>query len=189
MIGMPYRLLRHDDTGEVDKTVYLATDRYGTAKEAMKKAKAEYRNNQRNMGKAFQRYEAADRRVKELPADAPNMDELVEQREDCFDRLSEAEDAALAAAAKLVLLSLTENYGKKKAEEICELLTDSDLHDMMVTIQTGEQPKVFFQSTEQPPKQTSTSQPDGQRQEHSSNTASRRSRSRKEKSASTKPVS
>jgi len=181
MIGIPYRLVRQDDTGPVDKVVHLATRRSGEQGEAMKTARRDYRRQQKAMGKAFQRYSLMDRRIKELDAESELIDSLATERDAQFDALSQAEEAALDAAEKLVRLSLSAGYGGEVAGQIMDQLTESDFHDMVVTIQTGEQPEDFFRSNDRPAKSTPTSPAGGSSAGSSSSTDTPPGRSTPEK--------
>ena len=182
MIGIPYRLLRTPDTGAVEKVVYLSTRRSGQAGESMKAARGQYRTAQRDLYKAAQRHRALARRVEQIDAGDDRLDQLTTDQEAAFDAISTAQGVADTAAENIVRLSLTANYGKEKAVEIMDLLTDDDFHDMVLTMQTGEQPDDFFPSPGQPGKPTSTSQPDASSIESSSSGDSPESRSSEEKS-------
>jgi len=171
MLGIPYRLLRQaEDDGPVDKTLFLATRRSGEAGKSMRSAMREYRKHQMAMAKASQRYGTTEARIRKLGPDHEKLDGLIEKRDAQFDKLMDAEALALEAAENVVRLSLTENYGKDKALEAMDQLTDSDMHEMVVTIQTGEQPDDFFQSREDRERLSSTLPPGGSPSESSLST-------------------
>jgi len=181
MIGIPYRLMRSPDTGAVEKVVYLSTRRSGEAGESMKAARGEYRSAQRDLYKAAQRHRSLARRVEQIDAEDDRLDKLTTDQETAFDAISAAQGVADTAAERIVRLSLTANYGNEKAVEIIDLLTDDDLHDMVLTMQTGEQPDDFFPSPGLPGKPTSTLQQDASTTESSSSADSPDSKSREEK--------
>jgi flagellar motor protein MotB len=151
MIGIPYRIVRHGDKGPEDKVFYLATRRSGEAGAAMKKTKREFQKAELATAKAAQRYQAAS------AAEHQDEELLCNLLED----IQLAGQAADDAAEHLVLLSLTENYGRENAEAVLDQLTDTDIKKMVSVIETGELPKDFFESSGQPPKPTSTLQPGG----------------------------
>ena len=149
MIGIPYRLLRHGEDGPVDKMIYLATRRSGEAGAAMRKAKRDFQKHEFAGGKATLRFKA------ESLVENPNEEKIVKLLEE----IQEAGEAGNDAAEKLVLLSLTENYGKETATEILDLLTNRDIRTILSVLETGELPKDFFGSNGQPLKPTSTLPP------------------------------
>jgi hypothetical protein len=160
MIGIPYRIVRHGEAGPVDKVLYLATRRFGEAGIALKKTKKEYFKAEYATARAAQKLAAADNQIKGLPSDSKLMDELVSRRDLLMDEIRTHGDEATEAAEKLVVLSLTENYGRKNAEEMADQLTDRDLRGCVSTIELGAQPADFFPSNEAPQKPTTTLQSD-----------------------------
>ena|GEM_PF-2210509 len=163
MIGIPYRLVRQGDSevpGPSEKVVYLATRRSGEAGESMKQAKRDFRKAQMATVKAAQNFRTLNKRIEELPADHEKLDALIADREEASDEMLTHHGEGVDAAEKLVRLSLVQNYGADGAEDILNQCTEDDLEDMVVTIQTGEQPSDFMQRREAPERSTSTSQPD-----------------------------
>lgn len=190
MLGIPYRVMRQSsDEGPVDKTLFLATRRSGEAGDAMREAMREYRRHQMAMAKASQSYRTAEARIAKLGGDDERVERLIEQRDGQFERLLESEQAALKAAENLVRLSLTENYGRANALAAMDQLCDDDLHEMVVTIQTGEQPEDFFLSRARREKASSFSPPDGSPSGSFSSTDSPAESSSAERSGLTKPAS
>ena len=184
MIGIPFRIVREgDESGKLDKTIYLATRRFGEAGKAMREARHEYYKHEFACARAAQRYQAADRRVRDLAANDPAQDEMEARRDTLLDAIRIEGDCANEAAQKLVLLSLTENYGRKAAEETLDLLTDREIKVCVTLIETGELPADFFgsaaaRSGAPSPKPTGISAPGGSQPESSLKPDSRGRRSK-----------
>lgn len=159
MLGIPYRLLRYGEGGAVDKMIYLATRRCGEAGTAMRGAHREFKKHEFENIKLLARYSQENAR--------DNADQA--QLEAMLDEIAAHSDAADAAAEKMVLLSITANYGKDNAEGVMDELTSKDIRAMVTVIETGELPDGFFPAGAQPPKPTSTS-PSGGAQSASSST-------------------
>ena len=156
-VGIPFRMKRGSDEGDVDKVVYLATARYGEGGAALSGAKKAYRKKSLEVAKLSRRYALVERRLDKLEVTDLQLDPLSEKRDAMLDAFAGAEEAVNEEAQKIVLLSLTEGYGREKAEEILNQFTDGDMQAAVETIQTGEQPADFFPSSEQPPKLSTTS--------------------------------
>lgn len=180
MIGIPYRVVRQGEAGPVDKIYYLATRRFGNAGKALKTAKNEYYRAEYACARAAQRLSAVDGQIKDLPANHKLIDTLVERRDLLMEEIRKSGDEATEAAEKMVVLSLTENYGREKAEEMADQLTDRDLRGCVSTIELGAQPKDFFPQDEAPQKLTITSPSDASPGETSSPTDSAQSKSKGE---------
>jgi len=183
MIGVPYRLVRTTEEGVADKVVSLGTRRSGEAGKSMKKAARQYSKLQFQVGKAYSQYEYLSRCVDELPVDSVEVDSFVEKRDKKMDEFQDLTEQWNDAGEILVKKSLSAaGYPNSDVEGIMDQLTESDLHDMVVTVQMGEQPQDFFIRRERREKQTSTSQPGGSQQESSSSTATPERKSKKGKS-------
>jgi len=173
MVGIPFKLVRQgDESGTVDKTVYLATRRRGEAGEALRNAIRAYVRTQHDIGKVYQRYITANARLEELAADHERVDEFIVEREKYYEELADKERAGCEQAETVVRLSLTETMNKGPALDVLDMLTDADLHEMCETIQTGAQPSDFTKSRELREKSTSTSRPGESQHEPSSSTDS-----------------
>lgn len=155
MLGLPFRLLRHTETGPVEKVIYLATRRHGDAGDAFRKAKREYYRAEFACARAAKRFEAAERSVQDAAPIAADYEALVSRRDELLQEISTAGEAANEAAEKLVRLSLKENYGPE-TDGILDQLTDTDLRAMVTLIDTGSLPKDFFGSGALPPSPTTT---------------------------------
>jgi hypothetical protein len=171
MVGIPYRIVRHGEDGPVDKMIYLATRRTGEAGAAMKKAKRDFQKHELATAKAATRYAAAEAAESK---DGERACKLLEE-------IHENGQAANDAAEHLVLLSLTANYGREKAEEIIDELTTREIRAMLGVIETGELPKDFFDKPGQPPKPISTSPSGGSVPAPSLNADSQQAKSSAEK--------
>jgi len=155
MIGIPYRIVRFGEAGPVDKVFYLATRRFGEAGTAMKKAKREYYRAEYATARSAQKLASVEDDIRNLGSDEfKRRDELIEKRDALMEAIREHGDEATEAAEKLVVLSLTENYGRENAEMMADQLTDRDLRGCVSTIELGDQPKDFFPSDEARQRQT-----------------------------------
>lgn len=171
MVGIPYRIVRHGEAGPEDKVFFLATRRSGEAGAAMKKAKREFQKQELATAQAAHKYAAAERAEEKDPVEGVPHGAREEKLCKHLEEIRAASQAADDAAEHLVLLSLTENYGRENAEAILDQLCDADIRKMLSVIETGELPKDFFGSSGQPPKPTSISQPGGSPPAPSSNPA------------------
>jgi len=179
MLGIPFRLLTQTDDGPVDKVILLRSRRSGEAGKRMQQAIRDYHRAEFEMVKTTGRWQALDARLAALPPTSEKLPELQVERDGLVDRVSELDEASLAAALTVVRLALAENYGAKGALDLLDQLNNRQVRAMVSLVETGQLPADFSDGPAAQPSATTTAQSGGSPGRSSSKRGTRRSKSKK----------
>jgi hypothetical protein len=172
MLGIPFTIRRHSPAGVEDQVVYLRTHRCGQAGDKMRTAIRTYHRASFAQAKAAARAGGLMREsLAGLSEDKASrikaLEKIATDQTAAMDLATEQAEAAIASAVEVARQALIDNYGKDRAEEIVDGLTEHELHGILGTVEMGSMPKDFFPSPAIQPNPSGT-EPSGSGQAKSS---------------------
>lgn len=152
MNGIPVRI--HRDQGF--ETIYFSTRRSGEHGAEMKRLKREVHQRQLDATASLTLIATISKKIDEDAVSIEEAQKVITQQIELAAKAREHSEAMLEAAEKLVRLSLSANYPAEEVDKIVDSLSDRQIRSAITAIETGEEPKDFFQPRATPPSVSTT---------------------------------
>lgn len=152
MNGVRVRIYRDDN----EETIYLSTRRSGEEGASLQALRRALRDKELKLSTMASRVQLLAAKAEKFEgADLQVLDAIVADQENALQQIAALSDEIKLTTVKVVRASLKPNYGEE-TEKIIDAMSDRQLRSCVTAIETGEEPKDFFQLRATPPSASTT---------------------------------